>query len=73
MIPTTKQFNLTVVLCAVLRTTGASVALETRKAFGQTSPAIVVYKKGKIYHFADPCWNVVNKQLGCLANSFAMS
>lgn len=59
--------------CAVLRTTGAVVTVNTRKDIFGFKAAVVVLIGNKLYRLSDPDWTVVTKQLATLVNSYAIS
>ena len=71
--PTKAQMEVTKWRCAVLSAAGCLVQLSSKKDVFGKSPKICVFRDGKCYKFADPDWDVVNKQLGCLVNVCAMS
>ncbi len=59
--------------CAVMRATGATVIVQTKKdVFGFTA-AVSVIRNKKCYQFSDPDWKVITKQLATLVNSYAIS
>ncbi len=68
MQPTSHQFELAQWHCAVLRAAGCIVTLDKIKYILGYAPRIIIFRRQKLYKFADPDWDVVNKQLACLVN-----
>jgi hypothetical protein len=69
MIPTFEQLRDANNLCSLLRMSKACVELNFQYKIGTSSDKyakIKVLVNGKLYHFSDPNWDIVNKQLSTL-------
>lgn len=58
--------------CSVLRAAGLNVQETTKKDFLGLRFTAIVKKDSKIYHFADPCLDTINAQLGKLIQNVAL-
>jgi hypothetical protein len=73
MLPTDYQFERAKFLCRCLAESGHAVSFKTMGNFSEQLPMITVIANRKVYKFADPNWDTVNKQLQQMVNAFAIS
>ena len=66
MIPTHQQFENAKLYASRLILAGYTVKFRTRGNFGVQYPNITIQRNKKVYHFSEPDWNVVVKQLKTL-------
>lgn len=76
MIPSDNQLKESKMMCNTLKLCGFSVSFSlcvSPHCSAIKYPKILVMKGDKLYHFSDPDWNVVNRQLQSLLQNVMVS